>query len=422
MVAVGTMCVGAVAQSESTTGVTSKAVKLGYLYSGTGVASALFADAAKACQARIDRANASGGANGRKIELEIIDDQSGAGNLTAAKDLVENRDVFAVLNNSSFGFLTYRYLLEAKVPGIGPGYDGNYYSAKGNENVINMSGPLVPEALNYDTVPTVMKQLGGKKTAAIAYGASASSSAAAKTMQEYAVPAVPPLEAVYTNTSVDFGSTDVGPIALGIKNAGADSVYLPLQSSTNIAIVDGLAQNGVEMKANVMGSGYGQALLDAPVAKNFGKNTVVFSNYTPVELKTKATKQFQADLKKYSGITGVPDYGDYTGYIMCDLAVRGLEKAGKDLTRQKFIDGIRSIDSYDQAGLACQPANLTVAAITKSPAKNCQYYLYVKDGKFVIMNNGKPYRGNLVGSKEALAANAAGDNTTVTTTTAPPAP
>jgi branched-chain amino acid transport system substrate-binding protein len=175
------------------------------------------------------------------------------------------------------------------------------------------------------------------------------------------------------------------------------------------------------MKANVMGSGYGQALLDSPVAENFGKNTVVFSNYKPVELKTKETKQFQADLKKYSGITGVPDYGDYTGYIMCDLAVQGLKKAGKDLTRTKFIDGIRSIDSYDMAGLACQPANLTVPAITKSPEKNCQYYLFVKDGKFVIMNKGQPYRGNLVGSKEALAANAAGDNTTVTTTTVAPA-
>jgi hypothetical protein len=47
--------------------------------------------------------------------------------------------------------------------------------------------------------------------------------------------------------------------------------------------------------------------------------------------------------------------------------------------------------------------------------------MYVKDGKFVIMNKGKPYTGKLVGSKEALAANAAGDlSSAVTTTTAAP--
>ena len=33
---------------------------------------------------------------------------------------------------------------------------------------------------------------------------------------------------MYLNTTVDFGSTDVGPLVLGIKNSGADAVYLPL--------------------------------------------------------------------------------------------------------------------------------------------------------------------------------------------------
>ncbi len=59
----------------------------------------------------------------------------------------------------------------------------------------------------------------------------------------------------------------------------------------------------------------------------------------PVELKTKATKQFQADLKKYAGYTGVPDFGMYTGYITCDLAILGLQNAGKTPTRGGFIDG-----------------------------------------------------------------------------------
>ena len=75
---------------------------------------------------------------------------------------------------------------------------------------------------------------------------------------------------MYTNTTVDFGSTDVGPQVLGIKNSGADAVYLPLVASSNIAVVQGLAQNGVKMKSTVLATGYGQPLLDQPVGRPSG--------------------------------------------------------------------------------------------------------------------------------------------------------
>ena len=97
-------------------GVTDKAVKLGFIWSGTGVASSTFQGSDKACQARVDRANREGGVNGRKIKVEYVDDKSSGANLTAAKDLVENRDVYGVINNSSFGFLSYRYLLGRRCP------------------------------------------------------------------------------------------------------------------------------------------------------------------------------------------------------------------------------------------------------------------------------------------------------------------
>src|SRR5438046_2369044 len=101
----GLVVSGAGAQSSNQPGVTAKSVKVGYIYSGTGVAASVFTGAEKAFQARIDRANAGGGVNGRKIETEIIDDLSSGANLTGAQDLVQNRKVFAVVNNSPFAFL-----------------------------------------------------------------------------------------------------------------------------------------------------------------------------------------------------------------------------------------------------------------------------------------------------------------------------
>ncbi len=215
--------------------------------------------------------------NGRKIKLEIIDDKSSGGNLTAAQDLVQNRNVFAVVDNSAFAFLTWRYLKDQGVPMIGGGFDGNYYYNDGNENIISGLGNGTPvPGLTYDTTTKVMKQLGAKKVAAVGYGASPSSSESAKATETYGADAQG-LEGVYLNNTLEFGGTDVGPVVLGIKNSGADGLYLPLDSDTNFAIVQGLQQNGVKMKANILATGYSQDLLDQPIAKTITPNDVMFS-------------------------------------------------------------------------------------------------------------------------------------------------
>jgi branched-chain amino acid transport system substrate-binding protein len=106
LVGVGLTSVDAGAQSSNPPGVTDKSVTIGFLYDGTGAAASTFKDAAKAFQARIDRANAEGGVNGRRIKTESVDDQTSGANLTGAHDLVENRKVFMVVNDSGVAFLS----------------------------------------------------------------------------------------------------------------------------------------------------------------------------------------------------------------------------------------------------------------------------------------------------------------------------
>jgi branched-chain amino acid transport system substrate-binding protein len=391
-------------------GVTDKDVTIGYVTSQTGVAGSTFQNADKGCKARIARENAKGGVNGRKINVEYADDQSSA-NLTAVQDLVQNKHVFMVVNNSPFAFTGYRFLLQNNVPMIGGGYDGVYYGDPGNEKILSASGNVVNvNGVSYTLLPEVMKKMGAKKTAALAYAISASSTAAAQNLQKLAVPEVG-LDPVYTNTTIDFGTTDVGAPVLGIKNSGADAVYLPMVANSNLAVVQGLAQNGVKMKSEVLATGYGQDLLDQPVSKTFGPEVVMQTGFAPVELKTKATKQFQADLKKYAGITGVPDYGVYTGYIACDMAVVGLKNAGNPPVQADFSDNLRKLGTYDQAGLACAPVDISAASFGKAQPTNCGWFMQIKDGKFVpYPANGKPWTGKLI---------AASTQATTTTTAAP---
>jgi len=176
----------------------------------------------------------------------------------------------------------------------------------------------------------------------------------------------------------------------------------------------------VPMKAVLMASGYGQAMLDSPITKTLNSADIVSQIYKPAELKNDpAVKTFRANLKKYGGITGVPDYGAYTGYLSCDLAITGLQQAGKNPTGQGFVDGIRKLGTYKAADLTCQPLDMSLKNFGKTPTTGCQYYLTFKHGKFVVMNNGKPYFGKLVGDPALIAANNTGTAADVTTTSTP---
>jgi branched-chain amino acid transport system substrate-binding protein len=323
-------------------GVTPKAIKIWFIYRASVVVALISAIALGGFDARIGRQNAAGGINGRKIEIVSRDDASSGANLTAAQDLVENEHVFAVVNASPFAFLSYRFLLDQGVPMIGNGADGTYYQQKGNEDILSSAGNGLPFGdTTYDTPARAMKMAGAKKVGVLAYGAASSSVATAKAFMAYAVPGVG-LDPVYTNTSVDFGTSDVGPLVLGIKNAGVDAVYLPMAASTNIAVAQGLEQAGVNMKATILATGYGQDFLDSPAAATMPPSALFSAPGKPVELKDPATKRFQADLKKYAKVTGVPDFGQYSGYEIGDFAVVSLLKAGSTPTRRGLIDGWHS--------------------------------------------------------------------------------
>jgi len=397
-------------------GVTANSVKIGFIYSKTGVASATSGDSDIGCKARVGRENAAGGVNGRKLDISYVDDQSSSANTTGAQDLVQNQHVFMVINNSAFAFLTYRYLLDSGVPLIGGGYDGTYYGEPGNEKVISAFGNTAPVVgVAYDVGAKIAKAQGATKMASLGYGISPSSTAAAKSNAKYAAPAAG-LQAVYTNTTVDFGSTDVSPLVLGIKNSGADSAYYAMNGNTNLAIAQGLVQNGVKMKAELMATGYGQQLLDEPSSAQIGPEVIFTQGWAPVEAKTKATKQFQADLKKYTDTTGVPDFGIYTGYIDCDLAILGLKAQGKDLDQSTFSDAVRKLGKFNAGdGLGCADTDVSLEGFGKPSPTICTWALQVKNGKFVVLSpkGGKtPYwTGKLVGA--SVTENA-------TTTTAAP--
>ena len=196
------------------------------------------------------------------------------------------QNVFAVAQNSSLAFLSYRYLEGEGVPVIGSGADGNEYGVAGNENLISTFGNVSPTVgAQYTYSGKILKAFGAKSAGAVGYSISPSSTAAAKGFVQYAAKQAG-VKNGYLNTSVDFGSTDVGPLVLGMKNAGIDSIYMPLVPSTNFAILRTAQQNALDFKVAILATGYGQSLLNDPANSTLTAHDLMASGYARVELKT----------------------------------------------------------------------------------------------------------------------------------------
>ena len=58
---------------------------------------------------------------------------------------------------------------------------------------------------------------------------------------------------------------------------------------------------------------------------------------------------------------------------------------------------MRKLGTYKAADLTCQPIDISLENFGKTPPKSCQYFVTFKNGKFVVMNNGKPIIGKIVG-------------------------
>src|SRR5579859_5036891 len=83
------------------------------------------------------------GVDGRKIKLEVDDDQSApATNLTAAQNLVQNKKVFGIVDYSSFAFGGIKYLQQHGVPVTGGGFDGPEWGMQPYTNMFSYLPPV----------------------------------------------------------------------------------------------------------------------------------------------------------------------------------------------------------------------------------------------------------------------------------------
>ena len=333
---------------------------------------------------------------GYNIKYEVADTGTSLSQaLTAAKTLVQQDHVLAVIMISVVGFAASSYLSNSGIPVIGADVDGEEWVTA--RNMFSSFGYA-----NYTSVQTtygeIFKGLGGTNFGGIGYSIEPSSSDVVKSAAASAQLAG--LKVGYVNTQVPLGSTNMDPIALAMKSVGVDTIFPGVTTQTSFALVQALHQNGVNLKAGLMATGYGGDLTGGGAdAHQIAQRLYFLLGYEPVELNTAATQKFSNALKTYANYNQDPTLSEYLSYTSIAALVDGLQKGGVDQTQAQFINTMLGITNFDAAGLW---GGHTISFAlegrgAKAGADNCTWVVKYSGTTFQTVPNMVPICGQSTG-------------------------
>jgi branched-chain amino acid transport system substrate-binding protein len=277
------------------------------------------------------------------------------------------------------------------IPTVGDAIDGPEWGSASNPNLFGDWGSFATNYPTFTTVGKYFKKYGTTKLGVVGIAASPSAIGTSK-----AIVASAKLQGISTpvaDYTATFGDTNFTADALAMKNAGVDAVATEMVTSSNIALIQALKQDGVKLKAEFISGGYQQALLSDPASLSAALGISFQSQWAPADLNNAATKAFASDLAKYAGYTEPnPQEGQVFGYFPALLMIKGIQVAGKNPTWGSFSTNLRKVTNYDANGLI-NPVNFTkFGNVDSNSAGNCWYQSTVKGTAFVPLSV-KPFCG-----------------------------
>jgi ABC-type branched-subunit amino acid transport system substrate-binding protein len=320
-----------------TPGVTSNAIVLGQSAAFSGPAAQLGIQMNLGARAYFDKINAQGGVHGRKIELRTRDDMYES-DLAArnTKKFIDDDQVFAL-----FGYVgtpttlaSMPLFTQAKIPLIGPFTGAEAFRHPVSPYIFNI------RASYYDETEKIVAQFAavGMKNIAVFYQNDAYGQAGLKGMElamERRGMKIAALGTVERNTvkvedavkKINATSPDaivmisaytsVAEFVRQMRKAGSGAQFYNVSFVGSKALADELQE-----------SGYGQVITQV----------VPF----PWSEKIAIVREYQHVLAE----AGSHDwnFSSLEGFIAAKVMVEGLKRAGRDLTRQKLIAALETID------------------------------------------------------------------------------
>jgi len=368
-----------VAIAQNVNGVTDTEILIGSHGPLTGPAAYIGLGARSGLELAVEEINSAGGIHGRKLKVLFEDDGfSPAKALGAVKKLVEDNKVFMIFgasgSNPTIG--TLDYLREEKVPtyvslASAPAvtHPFSHYLFRGATVEARLYGERFSEFLvEYNKV---------KRLAIIAGTDELPKNEADATTRE--------MKKNYNMEPVirveyKVGDTDFTPQLLKIRDANPDLIMINGNLTEAVIIVRQARELG--LKQPLFGSG---TMVDNAMIAKAGAAAEGFMGPWFVPHFIDST---QPDMVKFreawnklnpNAPVGRPNIFDYMAYGDMHVVAEGLRRAGRDLTRDKFVAALETLDNWRISEVA-QPRTFTDWHHVGN--LNIQM-MVVKDGKWV---------------------------------------
>ncbi len=344
--AVGITTMAATGLARAETGVTNDTIVVGQSAPMSGPAAQLGQQMNRGAKLYFNAINAAGGVNGRKIELKVLDDfyepDAAARN---TKTLIDDTKVFAL-----FGYVgTPTSLAALKVANpAGVPFFAPYSGASALREPFARNVFHVRASYNDETAAIVQQiHTTGLKRIAVVYNDDAYGKAGIEGVQRALKLPASQGVALVAQASVVRNTTDVKAAISTVLAQKPDAIVVISAYQTVAALVKGAQEQGYAGQFYNVSFVGTRALADALGKAGGG---VIISQVMPYPYSgaSPVVRDYQK-LLKAEGVTDF-DYGSIEGYVAARVFVEGLKRAGRDLTREKFIGALESMGNYDVGG------------------------------------------------------------------------
>jgi len=341
LLAIGFFVFGLSLTAVAEEGVTDTTIRIGQWGPQTGPA-APWGAVARGTGVLFQMINDEGGIHGRKIEYHMFDDgYNPAKTKAGVKELQEGKGMFGWASGvgTACGLAVKDYLMERKIPWVGP--------AAGSLNWISPPQKYLFAVYPlYYTEAQILTRYAvkdmGKKKIAIAYQnddyGKNGVQGAEKELAKHGMKLV-------AQVPVEQADTDMKPLVMEFKKVDADVVLLWVTPTHAVRIVGTAA--AMQFKPQWMST---STCSDFPlmmnISKGLWKDTIVAyfgdvpESTAPLMVKyKKAFEKFAAKDERWGVFF-------YAGIGFVEPMVEGLKRAGRDLTRERFVKEMEGIRNF----------------------------------------------------------------------------
>jgi branched-chain amino acid transport system substrate-binding protein len=362
-------------QSENVVGVSDKEILLGScapLSGRLGSRGQQYVSGGKAYFAYI---NEHGGVHGRQIKLISCDDKYDADAAIDCFDRhLKGRVFLGTLFQGTAAAAKYVRMSDSyHMPMVGFGTGAEFIIDPVHPYVFQLRGSYRNEA--FEQVRTLTKRLGKRKIALVfqndAYGA------AVRTAFEEAMNSVN-VKPV-TIVPIERLSDDVQSVVEQLNAAKPDAVIVAATTALPLIIK---RKREIESNPLIVTLSISTDVLTKALGKE-AEGTLITQVVPLIHDDLPAVQLYKKVLAKYEHQP--PSYSSFEGFLIAMVVVEGLKRSERDLTREKFVKALESIQNYDM-GLG-HNLQLNFSAKIHDGLRGGIYWTRIKDGKVSNIND-----------------------------------